>query len=49
MGRKKIGNSKSPRLPRLNFGVKSVDESKLEEIEKMRHYDDRINDLFSYK
>lgn len=46
LGKKKLG-SKSARLPRLIN--RSIDEQKYDEIDKLRHYDDRISELFSYK
>ena len=46
LGKKKLG-SKSTRLPRLIN--RSIDEEKYNEIDKLRHYDDRISELFSYK
>ena len=47
LGRKKMGGAKSTRLPRLIN--RSVDEEKYLELEKMRHYDDRLDGLCSYK
>ena len=35
------------KLPKLMN--RSIDERKYIEIEKMRHYDDRIKNLFTYK
>lgn len=46
MPEKKTGR-RGLKLPRI--GHASFDYGKLVEIEKMKHYDDRINDLCDYK
>jgi hypothetical protein len=46
MGDKKMGK-RSIRLPRI--GHSSFDYGKLTEIEKVKHYDDRINDICDFK
>ena len=49
LGKKKFG-SKITKLPKLaQLQSRSVDQQKFMEIERLRHYDERLDDVYSYK